>query len=208
MHKSTPPDLRGNARLTRRYPAITATVVNTPIPAISYVNWFSYKTTDFVSANQEIQRTIRTTHWVFPHRKLRFVMDSEGDKQKLFASSDEFIITAKHLHRQVEVYNERLDRWKSEALQDLVEYVPWQVSDQSGRFPPCRSHPPDPPQTGLVSGAFTPNPSAAMGFGGRRRVASQACYSAYQHSLAQCCYCAAGLRRLALARTHRTWLSL
>ena len=60
-NKSTPPNLNGNARLTRGYPAMTATVVNTPIPAISYANWFSYKTTDFVSENREIQLAIRTT---------------------------------------------------------------------------------------------------------------------------------------------------
>ncbi len=130
VYKSTPPDLHGKARLTRGYPAITATVVNTPIPAISYANWFSYQTSDFVSENREIQRAIRTTRWVFAGRKLRFVMDSGGDDQKLFAAlaSDEFIIAAKHLDRRVEVYNERLDRWENEALQDLVACVPWQVS--------------------------------------------------------------------------------
>jgi len=65
VHKSTPPDRNGEARLARGYPAITATVVNTPIPAISYANWFSYKTADFVSENRELQRG-------HPHHALGF----------------------------------------------------------------------------------------------------------------------------------------
>ncbi len=43
VHKSTPPELNGKARLVRKYPAMTATVVNTPIPAISYFNRLSYQ---------------------------------------------------------------------------------------------------------------------------------------------------------------------
>ncbi|MBM3143949.1 MAG: hypothetical protein FJ010_03055 [Chloroflexi bacterium] len=132
VRKSTPPDLKGEARLAHGYPAITATVVNTVVPATSYANWFSYKTADFISENREIQRAIRTTRWVFPGRKLRFVMDSGGDDQKNFAflEPDEFIITAKHMNRMVEVYNPRLDRWETEHLQDLVDCVPWQVTYQ------------------------------------------------------------------------------
>jgi hypothetical protein len=67
IYKSTPPDLNGNARLSRGYPAMTATVVNTPIPAISYASWFSCKTADFVSEDREIERAIRTTQVVFQH---------------------------------------------------------------------------------------------------------------------------------------------
>lgn len=132
VHKSTPPDLNGRARLAHGYPAITATVVNTAVPAIAYVNWFSYTTADFVSENREIQRAIRTARWVFAGRKLRFVMDSGGDDQKNFAflEPDEFIITAQHLERWVEVYNERLDRWEREHLQDLVDCVLWQITYQ------------------------------------------------------------------------------
>jgi len=63
VRKSTPPNLEGEARLTHGYPAMTATVVNTAVPAISYLNWFSYKTDDFLSQNREIQRSIRTTRW-------------------------------------------------------------------------------------------------------------------------------------------------
>jgi hypothetical protein len=132
VHKSTPPDLKGEARLAHGYPATTATVVNTTVPAISYLNWFSYKTTDFLSENREIQRSIRTTRWVFPGRKLRFVGDSGLDDQKNFAflKSDEFIITAKHMDRLVQVYNGRLHRWETEHLQDLVDCVPWRVTYQ------------------------------------------------------------------------------
>lgn len=133
VHKSTPPDLKGAARLAHGYPAMTATVVNTRVPAISYANWFSYQTADFLSQNREIQRSIRTTRWVFPGCKRRFVMDGGGDDQKLFAflEPDEFIITVTHLERLVEVYNARLDRWETERLQDLVDYVPWQAAYQT-----------------------------------------------------------------------------
>jgi len=132
VHKSTPPDLKGEARLAHGYPATTATVVNTIVPALSYLNWFSYKTSDFLSENREIQRSIRTTRWVFPGRKLRFVGDSGLDDQKNFAflGRNEFIIAAKHMDRLVEVYNGRLHRWETEHLQDLVDCVPWQVTYQ------------------------------------------------------------------------------
>ena len=132
VHKSTPPDLKGQARLAPGYPAMTATVVNTTLPALSYLNWFSYKMFDFLSENREIQRSIRTTRWVFPGRKLRFVGDSGLDDQKNFAfwGTDEFIVAAKHMDRLVEVYNGRLHRWETEHLQDLVDCVPWQVSYQ------------------------------------------------------------------------------
>jgi hypothetical protein len=132
VYKSRPPNLNGEARLAHGYPAMTASVVNTVVPALSYLNWFSYKTADFLSENREIQRAIRTTRWVFPGRKLRFVMDSGGDDQKNFAflEPDEFIITAKHLERLVQVYNSRLDCWETEHLQDLVNCVPWQISYQ------------------------------------------------------------------------------
>lgn len=132
VYKSTPPNLEGKARLAHGYPAMTASVVNTAIPAISYLNWFSYKTADFLSENREIQRSIRTTRRVFSGRKLRFVMDSGGDDQKNFAfwEPNEFIVTAKHMDRLVEVYNSRLDRWETEHLQDLVNCVLWQVTYQ------------------------------------------------------------------------------
>jgi hypothetical protein len=132
IYKKTPPNLEGQARLARGYPAMTATVVNTPVPAISYANWFSYQTADFLSQNREIQRSIRTTRWVFPDQSLRFVMDSGGDDQKVFAwiqqAQAEFVITATHLERLVEVYNPRLDRWETEHLQDLVECVLWEAT--------------------------------------------------------------------------------
>jgi hypothetical protein len=55
--KSTPPGLSGEKRLTRGYPAITATVVNLRQPVVSYANWFSYITSDFLSQNREIERS-------------------------------------------------------------------------------------------------------------------------------------------------------
>ena len=132
VHKSTPPDLKGAARLAHGYPAMTATVVNTTVPALSYLNWFSYRAPDFLSENREIQRSIRTSRRVFPGRKLRFVGDSGLDDQKNFAfwGADEFIVAAKHMDRLVEVYNGRLHRWETEHLQNLVDCVLWQVTYQ------------------------------------------------------------------------------
>ena len=125
--KSTPPGERGRKRLTSGYPAMTATVVNLEVPAVTYANWFSYLTEDFVSENREIYRSIRITRALFPHRKLRFVADAGLDDKKIFAWIDlvnaEFIIRACH-NRTVEVYNDRLDRWEEEALDDLVATVP------------------------------------------------------------------------------------
>ena len=125
--KSTPPGPGGQKRLTPGYPAITATVVNLPEPVVTYANWFSYRTTDFVSENQEIYRAIRTTRALFPQAKLCFVGDSGLDDQKIFHQMDlvkaEFIIRACH-ERKVEVYNDRLDRWEEELLSDLTATVP------------------------------------------------------------------------------------
>ena len=125
--KSTPPGPRGEKRLTSGYPALTATVVNLPEPAITYANWFSYVTADFVSQNRELYRAIRTTRALFPETKLRFVGDAGLDDQKLFRYADrvglEFIIRATS-DRWVEVYNPRLDRWELEKLKDLVASAP------------------------------------------------------------------------------------
>jgi len=126
VYKSTPPDLSGQARLTTGYPSITASVVNTPIPATTYANWFSY-TTDFRSENIEIQKAIDTTSQLFPEYRRRYVLDAGFDDQRWFneLSDDEFVVRVSHLERIVEVYNERLDRWEREALGDLVAVVPF-----------------------------------------------------------------------------------
>ena len=42
----------------------------------------------------------------------------------------EFVFRVSHLERIVEVYNDRLDRWETEKLQDLVESVPYQTTFQ------------------------------------------------------------------------------
>lgn len=125
--KSTPPGPKGQKRLTPGYPAMTATVVNLPEPVVTYANWFSYVTADFVSENREIYRSIRITRTLFPHINLCFVADSGLDDQKIFAQMGlvgaEFIIRACY-NRKVEVYNERLDRWEEELLDDLTATVP------------------------------------------------------------------------------------
>ena len=124
--KSTPPGRQGEKRLTPGYPAMTAAVVNLPEPVVTYANWFSYVTDDFVSENREIYRAIRTTRALFPHAKLCFVADSGLDDQKIFAQMGlvdaDFIIRACH-NRKVEVYNERLGRWEEELLDDLTATV-------------------------------------------------------------------------------------
>jgi len=132
VYKSRPPDLNGDARLAHGYPAITATVVNTRVPATTYANWFSYRTDEFISENWEILKAIMNTRSLFEGVRLRFVGDSGLDDQKVFGWMDkaeaEFVIRASHLERIVEVYNDRLDRWEREPLEDLVAFVPFRTS--------------------------------------------------------------------------------
>lgn len=134
VHKATPPGLDGKARLAHGYPAITASVVNTKVPVTTYANWFSYKTADFISQNKEIEQAFESTHRLYPHSKIRFVGDSGLDDQKIFAQVQnlqrEFVFRVSHLERIVEVYNQRLDRWETEALKDLVAVVPYQATFQ------------------------------------------------------------------------------
>ena len=134
VHKATPPGLDGKARLAHGYPAITATVVNTKVPVTTYANWFSYQTADFISQNKEIEQAFETTHRLYPQYKVRFVGDSGLDDQKMFVQvqtlKQEFVFRVSHLERIVEVYNDRLDRWETEALKDLVGSVPHQVTFQ------------------------------------------------------------------------------
>jgi hypothetical protein len=130
VHKATPPDLSGHARLAHGYPAITATIVNTRVPVTSYANWFSYEI-DFISQNKEIEQAFATTCRLYPGYPVRFVGDSGLDDQKMFAQvgclQQEFVFRASHLERIVEVYNERLDRWESETLRDLTATVLYQA---------------------------------------------------------------------------------
>jgi hypothetical protein len=132
VHKATPPALDGKARLAHGYPAITATVVNTRVPVTTYANWFSYVTADFVSQNREIEQSFESTCQLFPQRRIRFVGDAGLDDQKMFVQVEnlkqEFVFRVSHLERIVEVYNQRLDRWETEALKDLVEVVPYQAT--------------------------------------------------------------------------------
>jgi len=134
VHKATPPDLTGHARLAHGYPAITATIVNTKVPVTSYANWFSYQTADFISQNKEVEQAFATTCRLYVGRTICFVGDSGLDDQKMFAQvvklEQEFIFRVSHLERIVEVYNNRLDRWETEKLQDLVESIPHQVTCQ------------------------------------------------------------------------------
>ena len=55
---------------------------------ITYANWFSYCTPDFVSENHEIYRAIRITRALFPALPIRFVGDAGLDGRKMFAWVD------------------------------------------------------------------------------------------------------------------------
>lgn len=119
---------------------MTAMVVSTRVPAVTYAHWFSYTSRDFLSEGRELERSIRMTHAVLPRQQRRFVMDSRGDDAKIFAwlSDDEFVIRASHLKRSVEVYNERTGHWERDAPCDLVDVTLWRtefgtVSHHAGR---------------------------------------------------------------------------
>ncbi|MEM7126058.1 MAG: hypothetical protein AAF702_07010 [Chloroflexota bacterium] len=122
VYKSTPAGPNGQARLTSGYPSITASVVNTPIPATTYANWFSYQK-DFLSENVEIQRAFDCTNRLFPSYRRRYVMDAGFDDKRWFnhLKDDEFAIRASHFERIIEIYNERLERWEPETLGDMVD---------------------------------------------------------------------------------------
>jgi len=133
--KSTPPGPKGAKRLTPGYPAITATIVNLPEPAITYAQWFSYQTEDWVSENRQICRALRTTRALFPQQRLRFVADAGFDDKKIFRwiadIKAEFVIRVSHRERSVLIYNDRLARWETESLGALADTVPlpwrWQT---------------------------------------------------------------------------------
>jgi len=133
VHKATPPDLSGHARLAHGYPAITASIVNTKVPVITYANWFSYRI-GYVIQNNEIEQSFENTCRLYHTYQVRFVGDSGFDDQKMFAKvgllHQEFVFRVSHLERMVEVYNPRLDRWEREALRDLTETIPYQLTMQ------------------------------------------------------------------------------
>jgi hypothetical protein len=83
---------------------------------------------------------LRISRTLFPSQKLRFVGDAGLDDQKVFAQVErvhaEFVIRACH-DRQLEVYNDRRDRWESATLFDLVATVPFQF-EQPIRFTHAR----------------------------------------------------------------------
>jgi hypothetical protein len=133
VKKDTPPCLGHSNRITRGYPAITATILNLAQPCTTYANWFSYTTTEFISQNREVERAFRITRTLFPSQKLRFVGDAGLDDQKVFAQVErghaEYVIRACH-DRQLEVYNDRLQRWEAGTLFDLVATVPFQFEQE------------------------------------------------------------------------------
>jgi hypothetical protein len=90
VHKSTAPDLHGKARLAHGYPAITATIVNTQVPATTYAQWFSYITDDFLSQNKDVEQAIVTTRTLFPapQYQVRYVADAGLDDQVAHEGQD------------------------------------------------------------------------------------------------------------------------
>jgi hypothetical protein len=124
VHKSSPPDRQGQARLVRGYPALTACVVNLPEPALTYAQWFSY-TREFLSENAELMAAMTNTRQLYPKLPLCFVADSGLDDQKLFAHARSvkasFIIRVKHDERLVDVFNDRLHRFEREMVGDLIK---------------------------------------------------------------------------------------
>jgi len=126
--KDTPPCLGHPKRITRGYPAITATIVNLEQPATTYANWFSYESPEFISQNREIEKAFRVTRALFSGQKLRFVGDAGLDDQKVFAQvarvRGEFVIRGCH-DREIEVYNPQRQRWEREKLFDLVATIPF-----------------------------------------------------------------------------------
>jgi len=139
--KATPPCLGHPKRVTRGFPALTATLVNLPQPATTYARWFSYAATEFLSQNREIERAFRTSRALFPRQILRFVGDAGLDDQKVFAQIErvhaQFVIRACH-DRQLDVYNDRLKRWESATLFDLVATLPFQF-EQDVQFTHARA---------------------------------------------------------------------
>jgi hypothetical protein len=94
---------------------------------VTYAQWFSY-TREFLSENAELQAAVCTTRQLYPDHALCFVADSGLDDQKLFAHfralDSTFIIRVSHEERLVEVYNNRLDRWESTSVGDLIATMP------------------------------------------------------------------------------------
>lgn len=131
--KDTPPCLGHSKRITRGYPAITATIVNLTQPATTYANWFSYESPEFISQNREIEKAFRVTRALFSGQKLRFVGDAGLDDQKIFAQMarvrSEFVIRACH-DREIEVYNPPRKRWEREKLFDLVATLPFEFEQK------------------------------------------------------------------------------
>ncbi|MCA1552993.1 MAG: transposase [Chloroflexi bacterium] len=132
VRKCTPPALGGEARLTRGYPAITASIVNLKQPTTTYAHWFSYQCEQFLSENHEIHCALRVSKALFSAYRLCFVADSGLDDRKVFqqvqALQAQFVIRAKH-DRVLDVFNARLKRWEAGQLFDLAQTVPLQFTD-------------------------------------------------------------------------------
>ena len=106
-------------------------MVNLSQPAMPYAHFFSYSTPDFVGQNLEVQRAMSETCRVLSGYPVCFVNVSEWDDQAMFAylnaqADTTFVIRAKY-NRRLQVYNERLDRWKTEYLSDVRDSMASQV---------------------------------------------------------------------------------
>jgi hypothetical protein len=119
------------SRITHGYPALIAQTVNLAEPTLPYAHWFSYTSPEFLSENREVERAVRTMRILVPGQTLCLVTDSGFDDQKSWAicgrHNMEFVTRVSH-DRWVDVFNDRLNRWESEHLQDLVATMPGQLS--------------------------------------------------------------------------------
>ncbi len=97
------------------------------MPVTGYADGFSGETVDFIRQHHEIEQALRTTQRLYPGYWVSYVGDAGLDDQKLFAQVAQppqaFVFRVSHLEGIGEVYHQRLDRWESETLQDLVETV-------------------------------------------------------------------------------------
>jgi hypothetical protein len=138
VRKSTPPGSlpRQEGRLTKGYPAVIGYVVNLPDPAVLYVRLFSYMLQEFLSENRELVRAMRTIRTIVPvEKKVCLVTDAVLDDQKMFAWAPQYgleFITRVTSERRIEVYNQRLQRWETEKLMDIVYTVPGRVQFKTG----------------------------------------------------------------------------
>jgi len=130
--KSTPPDRNGDARLTPGYPAITATVVSTRVPVVTYADWFSYTTDDFFGEKEQILSAFLASQRALLTYKRRYVADSGLDDDGIFGwmvwLGEEIVVRVKHPERIVEVPKAGEDVWTPTSVEAVSRSVRFEAS--------------------------------------------------------------------------------